>query len=62
MTDFEILSCLVDRNGLGPLLSMLSQVCSEKANRMRSDYNNESILVRSWERDARSIDRIIVLN
>jgi hypothetical protein len=60
-TDFETLSQLVDRNGVAGVLIMLSQVCDDKANRLRARCC-DSVLARSWERDARKIDAIIVLN
>jgi len=61
ISDMEVLCQLVDRNGVAGVLIMLSQVCDEKANRLRARHC-ESVLARSWERDARKIDGIIVLN
>ncbi len=61
MTDFDLLGQLVGRNGVAGLLIMLSQVCEEEANRLRARCH-DSVLARSWDSDARKIDRVIVLN
>lgn len=55
------LELIVDRHGLGAVLTMLESICCEKAGHVSTNYQDES-LAKSWERDASKIGRLNVAN
>jgi len=48
---------IVDSQGLSNVIDLLSEICYEKADHLRSNWQDES-LARSWEKDASILDKI----
>ena len=59
--DMEMLEAMVDRNGLGKVLSMLETICCEKAQHVSANWQDED-LAQSWERDASMVGKVNVEN
>jgi hypothetical protein len=49
---------LIDRSSLAAVLEALCQVCWEKADHLRSNWQDHAA-AKSWDKAANSIDRII---
>jgi len=54
----EELEALVDGFGLSTVLDMLRDICHEKADHIRTNWQDNE-LAASWDRDGRFIDRIV---
>lgn len=54
----ERLELMVDRNGLFHVLTGLAIICEEKAEHLRSNWQDE-ITAKTWQRDANQIERIL---
>jgi hypothetical protein len=52
----DTLEQLVDQHGLDAVLRALADVCSDKANHIRSNWQDETTAKR-WQRAAETIDR-----
>ena len=52
----EALEAFVDRHGMAEVLDCLSTICSEKAEHVRSAWQDE-MLAKAWDRDAATLDR-----
>lgn len=50
---------LVDRFGLGHVLSALVEMCHEKANHLRSNWQ-DATTARVWDANAKTIDKVIL--
>ena len=48
------LESLVDQHGLSAVLNELANICTAKADHIRSSYSDES-LARCWERDSKFV-------
>lgn len=48
------LETLIDRNGLAAVLSALSQICSDKAEHLRSNWQDEAS-AKEWDKHSRRI-------
>lgn len=49
MPDLEVLELMVDRLSLGGVLTVLAEVCSAKAERVRSNWQDEAT-ARMWDK------------
>lgn len=47
----------IDAGGISAVIDALVRVCFEKAEHLRSNWQ-DNVSARSWERDARKLDRI----
>lgn len=56
-SDADMLEQIVDRVGLDGIVSLLSEICREKAEHLRSTWQDENA-ARSWEADARRLDAV----
>lgn len=54
--DEEILEKMVDRYGMAVLVGMLSEIASEKAEHVRSNWQDED-LAEDWEATANRLER-----
>jgi hypothetical protein len=52
------LESLIDRSSLATVLEALSQVCGEKADHLRSNWQDRTT-AKSWDKAGHAIDRII---
>lgn len=59
--DVSELEFLVDRHGLAFVVEQLARIASDKADHIRSSYDDEP-LAKSWEQDANELGRIKVQN
>jgi hypothetical protein len=46
---------MIDQYGLKKVLSMMSDICAEKADHIRSNWQ-DAALARQWENEARKLD------
>lgn len=51
----HLLDVLIDKHGLRLVLELLSLVCHEKADHLRSSWQDDRT-ARTWEHDAKRID------
>lgn len=56
-TPQDTLENLIDSMGLSYVLHALEQVCYEKADHLRSNWQDEKA-AKAWERDARKLDTL----
>lgn len=54
----EQLEKMIDSIGLEKVLEMLSAICAEKAEHVRSNWQDVT-LARAWERNAKAIDKAL---
>lgn len=57
MTTQDELEQIVDKLGLSFTLHALEQICYEKAEHLRSNWQDENA-AKMWERDARKLDTV----
>lgn len=57
MTEYDQLEGLVDRRGAADVLSWLAQICSDKAEHLRSNSEDES-LAETWEEISEQIENL----
>lgn len=57
--DMEALEAMVDRHGLTQVLIMLHHICGEKAEHLRSNWQDDAS-AKYWEQDARRIEKAAV--
>lgn len=55
----DTLEQLIDRASLQEVLSALADVCHEKAEHLRCNWQDEST-ARTWQRDGAALDRLSV--
>lgn len=53
----EQLEAMIDRSSLKDVLEMLAEICGEKAEHIRSNWQDEP-MARFWEADARKVARV----
>lgn len=53
----DLLEGAIDSNGLSGVLSALSEICYEKGDHLRSNWQDEHA-ARDWERDAKYLDTL----
>ena len=51
------LEAMIDAHGIGSLIDWLADVCGEKAEHVRSNWQ-DAALADAWERVARKLDRL----
>lgn len=51
------LEVMVERDGLKGIMDMLVTVCSEKADHIRSSFDDEAT-AKKWERDSKTLDAV----
>jgi len=51
---------LIDKHGLSGVVSALSDICYEKANHVRTNWQDE-VLAKAWEKNAKVLDRVKVV-
>lgn len=51
------LEMMIDSVGLGNVVDLLEEICYEKAEHLRSNWQDESA-AKHWEHDAREFDKV----
>lgn len=54
--DTEALEAMVDRSGIGAVLEALAEICREKAEHLRENWQDE-VSARMWDRRASALER-----
>ncbi len=52
---------LIDKSSLTDVLNLLANICNEKADHLRSDWQDEQS-AKGWERDAAKLDKLSLNN
>lgn len=55
--DSELIEKMIDRHGLASVLEMIAQICYEKGDHLRSNWQDETT-AKVWDRDGRKIDTL----
>ena len=56
--NFEMeLEAMVDRHGLSAILNQLANICGEKADHIRSSYDDKA-LAKCWDRDGKLLAKV----
>lgn len=51
-----VLEGMIDRNSINGVLSALSEVCGEKADHLRSNWQDDAT-AKAWERAGKAVDK-----
>jgi len=58
--EMDMLEALMDRHGLGELLSIIVDICHRKSEHVRSNWQDE-VGAKNWTHAARNIDRVAAM-
>lgn len=56
--DKDMIEALIDEHSLSDVVQALAEICREKAEHIRTNWQDDTALVRAWARVASKIDKV----